>query len=84
MTQPHKYSTAIVYLVMDLCTGGELFDRICELGCFYETNAAQVVRTVTDAVAYLHEHNIVHRDIKVSPLYIYLYTHSILGCRHQQ
>lgn len=57
-----------LYLVMDLCTGGELFDRICDLGCFYENNAAHVIRTVTDAVSYLHEHNIVHRDIKAENL----------------
>ncbi|KAK9694552.1 Calcium/calmodulin-dependent protein kinase type I [Basidiobolus ranarum] len=53
-----------VYLVTDLAVGGELFDRICEQGCYYEKDAAEVARTITSAVAYLHEHGVIHRDLK--------------------
>ncbi|GAA5833488.1 hypothetical protein JCM11251_003509 [Rhodosporidiobolus azoricus] len=56
--------TLWVYLVTDLCQGGELFDRICAKSYFLEEDAAKLVKTVMGAVEYLHGHGIVHRDIK--------------------
>jgi calcium/calmodulin-dependent protein kinase I len=49
------------YIVTQLATGGELFDRICEYGKFTEKDASKIIREVLDAVCYLHENNIVHR-----------------------
>ncbi|KAH8080717.1 Pkinase-domain-containing protein [Cristinia sonorae] len=53
-----------LYLVFDLCTGGELFDRICAKGNYYENDAADLVRTVFRAVQWIHDNHIVHRDLK--------------------
>jgi hypothetical protein len=50
-----------VYLVTELAEGGELFDRICNKGSYYERDAANLVRTICSAVAYLHDQGIVHR-----------------------
>ncbi|KAE8352538.1 kinase-like domain-containing protein [Aspergillus coremiiformis] len=52
------------YIVTQLATGGELFDRICDYGKFTEKDASQTIRQVLGAVNYLHERNIVHRDLK--------------------
>jgi calcium/calmodulin-dependent protein kinase I len=52
------------YFIMELMRGGELFDKIVELGSYTERDAATCVRNVTDALAYLHRHGIVHRDLK--------------------
>ncbi|KAF9391787.1 hypothetical protein CPB97_005424 [Podila verticillata] len=53
-----------LYLVTELAEGGELFDRICRKGNYYEHDAAHLVYTICSAVAYLHEEGIVHRDLK--------------------
>jgi len=61
------------YIVTQLATGGELFDRICEYGKFTEKDAAETIRQVLSAVEYLHYNNVVHRDLKPENL-LYLST----------
>ncbi|KAF1817594.1 calmodulin dependent protein kinase [Eremomyces bilateralis CBS 781.70] len=52
------------YIVTELATGGELFDRICDRGKFTEKDAAETILQVLEAVNYLHINNVVHRDLK--------------------
>ncbi|XP_062077353.1 calcium and calcium/calmodulin-dependent serine/threonine-protein kinase-like isoform X2 [Humulus lupulus] len=54
-----------VHLVLELCSGGELFDRIVRQETVYsEVDAATVVRQISAGLAALHRANIVHRDLK--------------------
>jgi len=53
-----------VYLVLELCTGGELFDRITADGKFTEQAAASCVQQMLRAVNYMHQNYIMHRDLK--------------------
>ncbi|XP_062309975.1 calcium/calmodulin-dependent protein kinase IGa [Osmerus eperlanus] len=59
------------YLVMQLVSGGELFDRILDRGVYTEKDASQVISQVLKAVSYLHENSIVHRDLKPENLLYY-------------
>ncbi|CAG2255016.1 CAMK1 [Mytilus edulis] len=53
-----------VYLVMELVTGGELFDRIVEKGSYTEKDASDLIRQILEAVDYMHDRGVVHRDLK--------------------
>ena len=52
------------YLVLDLISGGELFDQLARSGPYSEADAARLVREVASALAYLHGVGIVHSDLK--------------------
>jgi len=53
-----------VHLLMELCEGGELFDRIVARGHYTERAAAAVVRTIVEVVQLCHKHGVIHRDLK--------------------
>ncbi|XP_077226400.1 calcium and calcium/calmodulin-dependent serine/threonine-protein kinase-like [Tasmannia lanceolata] len=53
-----------VHLVLELCSGGELFDRIVAQERYTEAGAAAVVRQIASGLGALHRANIIHRDLK--------------------
>ncbi|CAN1749219.1 Calcium-dependent protein kinase 7 [Linum perenne] len=53
-----------VHLVMELCQGGELFDRIVARGHYSERAAASIARTIMEVVRVCHENGVMHRDLK--------------------
>ncbi|XP_078150476.1 calcium-dependent protein kinase 24-like isoform X3 [Carex rostrata] len=53
-----------VHLVMELCSGGELFDRIIQKGHYSERAAAQLIKTIVGVVEACHSLGVMHRDLK--------------------
>jgi serine/threonine protein kinase len=52
------------YLVMEVISGGELFERIVALTSYSEKDASIVCKQVLEGIQHMHEKNIVHRDLK--------------------
>lgn len=59
------YEDAVsVHVVMELCAGGELFDRIIQRGHYTERKAAELTRTIVGVVEECHSLGVMHRDLK--------------------
>jgi serine/threonine protein kinase len=53
-------SPSDLYLVMECCSGGELFDRIKEQGVYTERDASAVLRQMCEGIKYMHENGVAH------------------------
>ncbi|KAI3381160.1 hypothetical protein SNEBB_009536 [Seison nebaliae] len=59
-----------VYLLMELVSGGDLFDEISKVIKFSEHDSSTMIYDLTKALYYLHSRNIVHRDLKPENLLV--------------
>lgn len=53
-----------VHIVMEFIGGGQLFDKVVELGCYTEVDAACVIYRLVATLEFLHAHGVMHRDLK--------------------
>ena len=51
-------------MVLELATGGQVFDRLAECGQYSESRASNLVRQVGTALLHVHDSNVCHRDVK--------------------
>ncbi|GKT30201.1 CBL-interacting serine/threonine-protein kinase 23 [Aduncisulcus paluster] len=70
------YSKSKIFLILELVTGGELFDRILTQGKFEEETARIYFQQLVNAVEYMHSKGVAHRDLK--PENLLLNEHAIL------
>ncbi|KAI6231264.1 Serine/threonine-protein kinase H1-like protein [Aphelenchoides besseyi] len=53
-----------LFIVMEMASGGEMYDRVVSKGRYTETEARQALRMLLNGLAYLHDMKITHRDLK--------------------
>ena len=52
------------HIVMELCTGKEVFEKIIQDGKLTEQTVARIITKVLHAISYCHSQGITHRDLK--------------------
>lgn len=53
-----------LHIVMEMCTGGDLFDKLIEMGTLNESEVANIMKKLLLALNHIHGLYIVHRDLK--------------------
>lgn len=53
-----------LYIVMELMKGGELLERLQRRHSFTEQQASTIIKQLVSAVSFMHQKNVVHRDLK--------------------
>ena len=59
-----------VYLVLELCTGGNMFRYLKDNGPLSEESAVAIIRQLIQGIEYIHSNGIIHRDLKLSNILI--------------
>jgi serine/threonine protein kinase len=54
----------VIYIVLELATGGELFDYVATTGRFSETIARFYFKQLIEGLDYVHQKGVTHRDLK--------------------
>jgi serine/threonine protein kinase len=67
------------WLILELATGGDLFDKTVKKKRFEERHAAPLFRQLLRGMAYLHRQGIVHRDIKPENIFLQKFLHTPEG-----
>jgi serine/threonine protein kinase len=57
-----------IYLVMELAKGGDLFDKVVSEKSLSEPESKRLFYQLLQTMAYIHEQNLSHRDIKLENL----------------
>jgi len=58
------YDESRIFIILEYAKGGELYNKLKAKKKFDEITAAKYIRTLANALAYIHEHHVIHRDIK--------------------
>lgn len=57
-------STTFIFLVLELCRHGELFDYLTSVVALSEKKTKSIMKQLLEAVEFIHSKGIVHRDLK--------------------
>jgi serine/threonine protein kinase len=60
MYEDHNY----YYLILDLVTGGEMFEHLVKNGAYSEADAARLMHEIASALAFMHGVGVIHSDLK--------------------